>query len=193
MLDTGQAQTLALFTPGEICGIQGAALGREAATLAAVPAAYIRLLPAAKLKDLIGDYPVLGEALWRAMARETAILQEWMVGMGRRPALERIAHLLCEVATRMGANGLADGDEYDFPLTQTELADAVGLTPVHVNRVLQTLRADGYIELSRNRLRVGDWRRLALTADFRHRLLRRAGQAWRPTCLGSIFIWRPPR
>jgi CRP-like cAMP-binding protein len=166
LLETGQAQTLALFTPGEICGIQGAALGREPVTLAAVSASYIRLVPAAQLKTMIRDHPEMGEALWRAMGREVAILQEWMVGMGRRPALAQVAHLLCEVAMRMRLTGRVNGDVFDFPLTQTELADAVGLSPVHVNRVLQTLRADGVVGLTRSQLSIGDWKRLAATADF---------------------------
>lgn len=165
-LDNGQAQTLALFTAGETVGVQAVALGREPATLAAVPASRVATLPAARLKRLQQDHPDVVAGLWRTMAREATILQEWMVGMGRRTALSQIAHLLCEMAVRSRHAGRAVGDIYDFPLTQAELADAVGLSPVHVNRILQTLRSAGLIELRRGELRIGDWRRMAETAGF---------------------------
>lgn len=166
LLETGQTQTLALFTEGEVCGLQGAALGSQPATLAAVSAARLRLIPATALKRLMREHPGLSEGLWRATAREAMILQEWMVGMGRRPALAQIAHLLCEIAMRMRLAGRAVGDVFDFPLTQTELADAVGLSSVHVNCVLQTLRGEGLVNLTRGELRIGDWPRLERTAGF---------------------------
>lgn len=76
---------------------------------------------------------------------DAAIFREWMVGLGRRSAYARIAHLLCEMGQRLQVIGLAQNDSYDLPVTQTELADALGLTTVHVNRALQQLRHDGLI------------------------------------------------
>ena len=165
-LDNGLTQTLALFTAGETVGVQALALGCESNTVVAVTPSRLATLPGARLRLLCEDYPALIEGLWRAQARETAILQEWTVGMGRRTALSQIAHLLCEVAERMRLAGKAQGDTYEFPLNQTELADAVGLSPVHVNRVIQSLRSTGLIALNRKRLRIGDWARMAELADF---------------------------
>jgi CRP-like cAMP-binding protein len=165
-LQSGQAQTLALFTTGDIVGAQSVALGREPVTVAAVSLARVAPIPSRRLQNLLRDHPGLSHALWRVMAREAAVLQEWMLGMGRRTAHAQIAHLLCEIAVRMRLAGRAHGNVYDFPLTQAEVADAVGLSPVHVNRVLQSLRAEGLIALARGKLRIGDWRRLASAAEF---------------------------
>lgn len=167
-LETGHVQTLALFAPGDLLGAQALALGRETSTLAAVSNSRYALVPLPRLRSLMREHPALVETLWQSLAREAAILQQWMVGMGRRGALGQIAHLLCEMAVRLRVPGPDDdgGGVYPFPLTQGELADAAGLSPVHVNRVLQALRADGLIVLNRGQLRIGDWRRLAEIADF---------------------------
>src|SRR5689334_12531487 len=165
-VDSGSAQTLALHMAGDVLGAQAMALGREAASVVAVTGAQVLLVPAAKLASIMRAQPELAAALWRAVARDAGIQQEWMVGMGRRTARSQIAHLLCEVAARLQTAGQARGDRYDFPLTQTELADAVGLSAVHVNRVLQTLRAEGLMELKRGQLRISDWPRMAQVADF---------------------------
>jgi CRP-like cAMP-binding protein len=172
-LDNGVAQTLALFTPGDVVGAHGLALGQESATVAAVSECRVAQAPAGRLRDFVETHPHLADALWRALARQTAILQEWMVGLGRRPALNQIAHLLCEMAVRLSFRTLCDGVACDFPLTQGELSDAVGLSSVHVNRVLQSLRRDGLIELSRGQLTIRDWERLAAIADFDPSYLRR--------------------
>jgi biotin operon repressor len=96
-----------------------------------------------------GFSPVL-DALWLETATQAAVQQEWMVGLGRRTAQTRLAHFLCELSYRLQLNGRNDLDAFEFPLTQRELADVLGLSTVHVNRVLQTLRSLGMIELSRN-------------------------------------------
>jgi CRP-like cAMP-binding protein len=165
-LEDGTAQTLALFVAGDLIGVQALALGHIAATLTAVSSSRVATIPAAQVRRLLAEHPALGQALWGAMARQAAVLQQWMVGMGRRSALCQIAHLLCETALRLRRSSIATGSVYDFPLTQAELADAVGLSQVHVNRVLQTLRADGLIQLRRGQLRIDDWARLAEVADF---------------------------
>jgi CRP-like cAMP-binding protein len=165
-LDNGAAQTLALFTAGEMVGAQAIALGRKMSTLSAVPATSVATIPASRLKLVQEDYPQITDGLLRALARETAILQEWLVGMGRRTALSQVAHLLCEVTVRMRMAGRAHGDTCEFPLTQAEIADAAGLSTVHVNRVLQALRAEGLVTLSRSQLKIIDWNKLGHVADF---------------------------
>jgi CRP-like cAMP-binding protein len=89
-----------------------------------------------------------------------------VVNVGRRDARSRIAHLLCELALRMDAAGLAEDGAYRFPLTQEQLADCTGLTPVHTNRVLQSLRQEGLISLTSRSLTVHDWRGLRSVGEF---------------------------
>jgi CRP-like cAMP-binding protein len=163
-LPVGTAQTIALVTPGEVFGAQSLILGREPAAVVALTTCHGALIPAGRVKALIHDDPRISEVISREMAREAAILQEWLLGLGRRSASSRIAHLICELVVRTSRHG--HGETHHFPLTQVELADAVGLSVVHVNRVLQTLRADGLIRLSRARLQIGDWNRLAEVAGF---------------------------
>ena len=97
---------------------------------------------------------------------DASIFREWVVNVGRRDSRARIAHLLCELVVRMKKIGLGDGKTFDFPLTQEQLADATGLTAVHTNRTLQSLRKDGLIQLSARSLSVLDWERLREVADF---------------------------
>lgn len=89
-----------------------------------------------------------------------------MLNVGRRPAKERIAHLFCEIGRRLEFAGLAQADGYRFPMTQEQLADATGLTPVHVNRTIKALEADGFIMRERRFLKVPDWQALRTLAGF---------------------------
>jgi len=89
-----------------------------------------------------------------------------MLNIGRREAYNRIAHLFCEMLVRLRAVGLAEDHTCDFPITQSEFADAFGITPVHVNRVLKQMRADGLIELKGTQLRIPDWNRLKEVGQF---------------------------
>lgn len=165
-LESGVSQTVGLYLTGDIIGLDAMALGQATANVYAVSPARLARIPTGRVKALIAEHPDIMESLWRATARQNAILQEWAIGMGRRQALGQVAHLLCEIAFRLRLAGKADERGCDFPLTQSALADAVGLSTVHVNRVLQLLRADDLIQLTRTRLRIVDWPRLAAVADF---------------------------
>ena len=97
---------------------------------------------------------------------DASIHREWVANVGRRDAPTRIAHLLCEFALKLEAIGL-DQLDYELPMTQDQLADATGLTAVHVNRVLQSLERDGLIErVTAKSVLIGDWKRLAAAGDF---------------------------
>ena len=108
----------------------------------------------------------IAQVLWRDKLIEAGVFREWMIGLGRRSAYARIAHLLCEMIARMRAIGLTDCDACRLPLTQTEMADALGLSTVHVNRTLQQLRREGLIEFNRGSLRALNWERLRAAGDF---------------------------
>src|SRR5687768_8463284 len=101
--------------------------------------------------------PRIADVMWRDTLIDAAVFREWMIGIGRRSAYTRIAHVLCEVFVRMKAVGLVNGNGCGLPVTQAELADALGLSTVHVNRSLQELRAKGLIELRGGALRVLGW------------------------------------
>lgn len=102
---------------------------------------------------------------------EASTFREWTVNVGRRDARSRIAHLLCEFAYRLDMQGLSPDGGYELPMTQEQLADAAGLTPVHVNRVLQALQRDELLDRDRRMLRFIDRERLQQVADFNPRYL----------------------
>ncbi|WP_201837757.1 Crp/Fnr family transcriptional regulator [Microvirga zambiensis] len=118
------------------------------------------------LWNLCMRHPRLTAAFWRETLVEGAIFREWVLNVGRREAYPRMAHLLCEMLVRLRVVGLADDRGCGLPITQVEFADALGVSTVHVNRVLQEMRADGLIELKGDRLNIPDWERLRQAGDF---------------------------
>jgi CRP-like cAMP-binding protein len=123
------------------------------------------------LQDLVLTRPALGTAIIELTLIEASILREWVVNVGRRDARARIAHILCEFAVRLEARGLASDHGFELPMTQEQLADATGLTSVHVNRVLKSLEADGLISRKRRQIHFNDWRALQDAGDFSRRYL----------------------
>ena len=122
----------------------------------------------ARLLALLPENPRLAEWLRVSAAKEHTILGAWLLNMGQRKAPERIAHLFCELATRMHALGMPRSDGgYEAPLTQQDLADALGLTSVHVNRVLQKLRERGFIDFRRGVLAIKDVDALCAYVEFK--------------------------
>jgi CRP-like cAMP-binding protein len=132
------------------------------ATLTRAKVAYI---PRDRM-DALAERPKLTRALWWATLVDEAVLRAWIVNIGRRDAYEAIGHLICELHCRMKNVGRAADHAFELPLTQEEFADALGLTPVHVNRVLQRLRAEGLITLKRGALEILDYPRLEAAAGF---------------------------
>jgi len=108
----------------------------------------------------------IAKALWRETLIDGAVFREWMTSIGQREAYSRIAHLLCEMMVRLRAVELVNGYSCHWPITQTETGDALGITTVHVNRVLQQMRSDRLIELKGDRLTIPDWDRLKEAGDF---------------------------
>ena len=105
--------------------------------------------------------------MWLDTLVDGSIFREWIANVGRRDARSRLAHLLCEFSLRLKLAGLGEQTNYQLPMTQEQLADATGLTPVHVNRTIRSLEADGLIERrSARSISIGDWRRLAEVGDF---------------------------
>lgn len=115
---------------------------------------------------MTADFPSLGTLLWRDTLIDAGIFREWMTGMGRRTAFERIAHLFCEMYLKLQAVGLAGDYRCPMPITQTDLADALGLTSVHVNRVLKEMRGRTLVTLRSNTLVIEAWNELLQAAEF---------------------------
>jgi CRP-like cAMP-binding protein len=121
--------------------------------------------------QLIEACPAAGQALWVDALVESSIHREWLLNVGRRNARSRLAHLLCEFSVRLKQSTPGDAMAYELPMTQEQLGDALGLTPVHVNRVLKSLETDGLIARKKRQVSVIDWAGLRDAAEFNERYL----------------------
>lgn len=119
-----------------------------------------------EMTRLIDRFPAISEAMRNYGCMENAILASWVVNVGRRDALERMAHLICEAHFRLSLIGGVQGDQFFFPLTQDDLADVLGLTPVHINRKLQQLRQENLISLRSKHMKILNLRELQQVAGF---------------------------
>jgi CRP-like cAMP-binding protein len=126
----------------------------------------VAFIPHRNVRELIRSHPVIADAFWRDTLVDAAVFREWMVGLGRRSAYTRMAHLFCELMMRYRAIGLASDDSFKLSANQAELGDALGLSTVHVNRTLMNLRGDRLITLEGGVLSVLDWERLKEAAEF---------------------------
>jgi CRP-like cAMP-binding protein len=165
-LDEGKRQILSFHLPGEIPDLQSLHLQTMDHGLTALAPSTVAYIPHGSVQALIDENKQIAAALWRATLIDASIFRQWLASVGRSDAAERTAHLICEVALRMRMLGLTEGYEFDLPLTQTELADALGMSPVHINRVLQDLRAKGLIVTRGRHFTIGDWHQLKRLAKF---------------------------
>jgi len=134
-------------------------------SLGTLSACQIVEVPRERVLKLI-ERPAIARALWVAALVDGATLREWLVNIGSRSGEERVAHLLCELLFRLRAVGMANGDSYELPITQGELADTMGLSDVHMNRVIQTLRKEKLITLKSKNLVILDLERMKEFSDF---------------------------
>ena len=160
--------------PGDCGGLTASVVDEMEHSIATVTAALVATVPRAKIDMLIDTRPAITRALWWTQLVDEDTLRAWIVSMGRRTSIQRVAHLLCELYVRAQSVGMtSDRGRLEFPLTQIVLGDALALTPVHVNRVLRKLRAAGLIELAARSLLVRDVGRLAAVAGFDENYLHR--------------------
>lgn len=162
----GRRQIIALLTPGEIIGADEAGSPRRTDfALRTLTRTQVAWFPRARLREVLDDHPRIATAMRAAAAVEKAILRAWLVNLGQRTAIERLAFLFCEMSERLGDEKGA-AQRFALPLTQQSLADVLGLTPVHVNRVLQRLRRDGLVEFHDGLLTIQDLSRTQALAGF---------------------------
>lgn len=162
----GRRQISALHVPGDYVDLHGFTLKRLDHSLLSLSPCTILYTPHERLRAITEREPHLTRLLWFSTNLDAAVHREWAVSLGRRNALARTAHLLCELAARLRVVGLADEDGFDFPLTQTELAECLGLTSVHVNRVLRELRERGLVAIRSKRVNILDPAGLAQAGEF---------------------------
>jgi CRP-like cAMP-binding protein len=162
----GKRQIHAFHIAGDIPDLQNLHLKVQDNSLGTLTPCSVGFIAHENLHKLCERHYRIASAFWRETLVDGAIFREWMTSIGQREAYPRIAHLMCEMLVRMRAVGLADGYSCDLPITQTEIGDALGITTVHVNRVLQAMRTDGLIELKGERLNIPDWEKLMEAGDF---------------------------
>jgi CRP-like cAMP-binding protein len=166
LLGDGRRQILSFHIPGDVPDLQSLHIHTMDHSLATVTRATVAFIPHESLMELTLRHPSIGTLLWRDTLIDAGIFRAWMVGMGRRSAFEQVAHLFCEMYLKLQAVGLAEHYRCPLPLTQIDLADALGLTNVHVNRVLKEMRGRTLITLDGQTLVIEAWDELLRVAEF---------------------------
>jgi CRP-like cAMP-binding protein len=165
-LPNGGRSIVAFLVPGDFCDLHVAILGAMDHSIATLTPCTLVDIPRETIQELTTGYPCIARALWWATLVDGGILREWIVSMGQRPADQQLAHLFCEMLVRLQTVQRADVNSCILPFTQEELADALGISAVHANRVLQQLRNDGLAVLRDKLLTIPDVGRLKKFADF---------------------------
>ncbi|UDL95520.1 Crp/Fnr family transcriptional regulator [Lichenihabitans sp. PAMC28606] len=166
LLPSGRRQILSLLVPGDMCDLHVALLGAMDHSLAAIVASTIVRIPRQTIEDLVENEPRIMRACWWATLVDEAVMREALVNMGQRPAGQMIAHLFCEWYVRLRAVGKSNGLSFVMPMTQEELGEMTGLSTVHVNRSLQSLRAQGLVSFKHQVVTMMDFSRLAALSGF---------------------------
>ena len=166
LLSQGKRQIFSFHIAGDIPDLQSLHVPTMDHGLATLTNATVAFIPHESLRELTAQHPNIAALLWRDTLVDAAIFRAWMVGMGRRSAYEQVAHLFCELYLKLQAVELAEGYRCPMPITQVDMADALGLTPVHVNRVLQEMRGKTLITLRSSALVIDAWDELLRVSDF---------------------------
>jgi CRP-like cAMP-binding protein len=167
----GRRQILMFVLPGDIVGLTQLLVENATDSLATMTEMRLSQAPQDAVIDTMRQRHGLALALWRSLEQEHAILAEHLASLGRRGALQRTAHLLLELRLRLMATGEGSPTEFECPLTQYELADALGLTAIHINRVIRHLREQGLASIEHRRVAIHDAEALAIVAEFDGRFL----------------------
>jgi CRP-like cAMP-binding protein len=166
MLEDGRRQILAFFLPGDLADLHVYILKAIDHSISAItPIRYARLSPR-EFQELSDGHPRLLRALWWESLVTDSIQREWLVSVAQRDALQSVAHLACELFLRLKTVGLCDGNICDFPLTQIDIGDALGMTQPHVSRTINELNRTGVATLKKGRLEVKDMGKLKELALF---------------------------
>jgi CRP-like cAMP-binding protein len=162
----GARQIFGIHLPGDLLNLHNSMLEVADENIQALTSATVASIPVEALKALMESRPGVAAAILAETLVDASIVREWMANIGRRDSRTRMAHFLCELALRQHAAGLAEPLSYELPMTQDQLGDTLGLTPVHVNRTLKSIEAERLIRRWRRLLVIEDWSGLARLGDF---------------------------
>ena len=166
----GQRQILSIHIAGDIPDLQSLHLHRMDHDLVAVVPSTLGFISHASLRSLTRARPNVAEVFWRDTLIDAAIFREWIVNVGQRPAGSRLAHLVLELRKRLAVTGRA-ADPFEMPLTQEQIGEALGITPVHANRIVKQLREERIVDINRELVAVLDEKKLGELAQFDDRYL----------------------
>lgn len=164
--ETGKRQILSFHVAGDMPDLQGLPIKRMDHDLTTLSEARVGFIDHELLERVIHTRPTLTRALWRETLLDAALFRNWIVNLGTRSAAGRMAYLIAELRQRLAAVGLVANDQFDFPITQSKLADALGLSVVHVNRVLQAFRKQGILDLKRQVVTLRDFEKILELGGF---------------------------
>jgi CRP-like cAMP-binding protein len=181
----GVRQIAAVHIPGDMADLHSVVAPEAGSALQALTVTTILRVPHDALRALARKYPRIAEAFWRECVADAAILAEWVVNVGRRNALARMSHLLCELACRCEATGQSSRLDFQFAGTQNQLADMLGLTSVHVNRTLRVLKENKMVASDGRRVRILDWEELARLGEFNADYLKVRGTHRQPATIAA--------
>jgi len=162
----GKRQITALHIPGDMADLHSVPMPLPAWGIQALMPSVVLQVPHVDMRRLAESKPSIALAFWRDTVVDASILAKWTANLGRADAVTRTAHLICEMGMRMEAHGIDNRTDFLLPVTQAQLADALGLTTVHVNRTVSTLRQECGLVFEQGRVRVSDWTRLAQRGNF---------------------------
>jgi CRP-like cAMP-binding protein len=162
----GERQVTQLHVAGDFADLHGFTLKHLDDDITTLSDCRIATVPHERIREITEEYPRLGRIFWFSTNMDAAIQRELVLSLGQRSAISRMAHLFCELYVRLDVVGRTTADGYEFPLTQRELSECLGLTVVHANRTLQELRRRGLVELENRMLAIRDRRGLEGVAEF---------------------------
>ncbi len=167
----GSREIVSIHLSGEIVDVQNSFLNVADHNVQALTEAEVVLIPRPAMRRLILEHPAIARALLIESLIDASILREWLLNVSRRPSRARLAHLLCEIALRLKAAGLIEGQSYRIPMIQEEIADCLGMTQIHLSRMFSSLEKDGAVERERRTISIVDWDKLASIGEFNERYL----------------------
>lgn len=162
----GNRGTVAFHIPGDMADLHSVVAPNVTWALHAATATTVLQIPHTELIAVAERHPAIAFAFWRDCVVDANVLAQWSVNVGRKDAAARVAHILCEMQVRYSVIGLADGSRFPFPITQTDLADALGLTPVHLNRVLKRFKDERIVTKDLGSIVVLNHAKLAAIGEF---------------------------
>lgn len=194
VLQDGRRQVLNIILPGDFIGFPGCFFESALYSIAALSDCTVSPVPFSRLLALFETHPRIGAAIFWSLSCETAMYAEHLIGVGRRSALERVAHFLLEMQTRLQAIGLGDEHSFRLPLTQELLADALGLSVQYVNQTLRQLREEDLVTVERHQVTIHNYEGLTALADFertyinRFRMVEFNAENWLETEAASLVV-----